>query len=184
MEERKPSLRERLKQLSAQHMERMRNDPAYADAERAAKEKRQAELMDSLESEWQEERELTGGTTEFFSVLLEVREETGLDIDTLGDKGSGEFRQLMQAILRKRRLRDAERSTSDTQTVRLSQCAGIVNRSKRTLERWKTHDTAFPTPEVIGDDGKPDEWKWSTIRGYLERKCNRKLPERFPSLSR
>ena len=70
------------------------------------------------------------------------------------------------------------------QTVRLSQCAGIVNRSKRTLERWKTKDTDFPTPEVIGEAGKPDEWSWPTIRAYLEQKIKRKLPIRFPTLSR
>ena len=87
-------------------------------------------------------------------------------------------------------LRDAEldekpaEEISHIQTVRLSQCAGIVNRSKRTLERLKTKDTAFPTPEVIGEDGKPDEWNWDTIRPYLEGQYNRKLPKRFPTLAR
>ena len=65
--------------------------------------------------------------------------------------------------------------------VTLQQCAGIVNRSKRQLERWKTNDTAFPTPEIIGDNGEADEWSWATIRPYLETKAKRKLPAIFPA---
>lgn len=64
--------------------------------------------------------------------------------------------------------------------VTLRQCAPLVNKQKRTLERWKTKDTSFPTPEVIGGDGKADEWLWTTIRPYLERKSDRKLPDEFP----
>lgn len=65
--------------------------------------------------------------------------------------------------------------------VTLQQCAPMVNRSKRTLERWKMRDPTFPTPDVIGTNGSSDEWKWSTIRPYLEKKASRVLPEVFPA---
>lgn len=65
--------------------------------------------------------------------------------------------------------------------VTLLQCAGFVNKTKRTLERWKQDDTAFPTPEIIGENGEADEWRWATIRPYLETKARRKLPETFPA---
>jgi hypothetical protein len=65
--------------------------------------------------------------------------------------------------------------------VTLSQCAAIIRKSKRTLENWKSKDMTFPTPEVIGGDGKADEWLWTTIRPYLQSKVNRQLPEIFPA---
>lgn len=65
--------------------------------------------------------------------------------------------------------------------VTLLQCAGMVNRSKRQLERWKTNDADFPTPDVLGEDGCADEWRWSAIRPYLEKKSKRTLPEVFPA---
>lgn len=80
-------------------------------------------------------------------------------------------------------IQDCE-TADEIQFVTLLQCAKFVNRSKRTLERYKTEDTAFPTPAVIGQDGKADEWKWSIIKPYLEKKCSRRLPERFPTLTR
>ncbi len=72
-------------------------------------------------------------------------------------------------------------NTAPTDHVTLRQCAGIIKKNKRTLERWKEDDTNFPTPEVIGNDGTADEWLWTTIRPYLESKSNRKLPDIFPA---
>lgn len=72
-------------------------------------------------------------------------------------------------------------SNAPTDHVTLLQCSALVNRTKRTLERWKTDDTTFPTPEVIGSNGTADEWLWTTIRPYLERKARRELPVVFPS---
>jgi len=71
--------------------------------------------------------------------------------------------------------------TTPIDYVTLLQCAGIINKGKRTLERWKQIDTKFPTPEIIGETGGADEWSWATIRPYLEVKANRKLPEIFPA---
>ena len=68
-----------------------------------------------------------------------------------------------------------------TDYVTLLQCAGMVNKNKRTLERWKTNDTTFPTPEVIGSNGTADEWLWTTIKPYLEVKASRNLPVIFPA---
>lgn len=93
---------------------------------------------------------------------------------------SGHIVKVLNAWVRDQRR--AENSSDVTiDHVTLLQCAGIVKKSKRTLERWKTKDTAFPTPDVIGEDGNADEWKWSVIRPYLEQKSNRKLPAIFPS---
>lgn len=63
--------------------------------------------------------------------------------------------------------------------VTLQQCAAIVNRSKRTLER---HKKRMPKPAVFGGGrGKPDEWEWSIVRTWLQQHFGRELPERFPA---
>jgi hypothetical protein len=67
------------------------------------------------------------------------------------------------------------------QYVTLDQMAALVNRSKKTLERKANATTSdMPAPDVEGGGGKPHEWKWTTIRPWLEKHFNRKLPERFP----
>jgi hypothetical protein len=63
--------------------------------------------------------------------------------------------------------------------VTLLQMAGIVNRSKRTLERFTTKQ-GFPLPDVQGTGGKPSEWRWSVVRPLLESEYGRNLPEIFP----
>jgi hypothetical protein len=71
----------------------------------------------------------------------------------------------------------------DRETVTLDQAAGMVNRRKRTLERYKIHPKhPLPDPDIEGGGGKADEWYWSTIRPWLEQVWNRKLPEKCPSL--
>jgi hypothetical protein len=68
------------------------------------------------------------------------------------------------------------------QYVTLDQMAGLVNRSKRTLEKRKRRkNTPLPDPDVAGGGGKPDEWKWSAIRPWLEKEFGRQLPEQFPA---
>jgi hypothetical protein len=58
--------------------------------------------------------------------------------------------------------------------------AGIVSRSKRTIERLAAK-TSFPLPDVAGGGGKPNEWKWSMVKPILESEYGRKLPEVFPT---
>jgi hypothetical protein len=65
--------------------------------------------------------------------------------------------------------------------VTLDQMAGLVNRSKRTLERYKTKGH-LPPPDVEGGGGRPDEWLWPRVRPWLEKQFGRDLPERFPRL--
>lgn len=69
--------------------------------------------------------------------------------------------------------------------VTLDQAAGLVNRSKKTLERYLNHpkqgQERMPQPDVEGTGGKPHEWKWSALRPWLERNFERPLPERLPS---
>ena len=64
--------------------------------------------------------------------------------------------------------------------------AQTVNRDKKTLERYlndpKYKKHGMPAPDVEGGGGKPHEWKWSTLRPWLERTFKRPLPERFPHL--
>ncbi len=64
--------------------------------------------------------------------------------------------------------------------VTLLQMAGIVSRSKRTLERLSTKP-AFPPPAVDGGGGKPNEWRWADVRPILESEYTRTLPEVFPA---
>jgi hypothetical protein len=71
------------------------------------------------------------------------------------------------------------------QHVTLDRMAALVNRSKRTLERFKTRkNNPLPLPDIEGGGGKPDEWLWSKVRPWLEREFNRTLPERYPTLQR
>lgn len=62
----------------------------------------------------------------------------------------------------------------------LDQAAAMVNRSKWTLERYKSGDK-LPTPTVEGGGGRPDLWDWSVIRPWLMKEFNVILPERFPA---
>jgi hypothetical protein len=62
----------------------------------------------------------------------------------------------------------------------LNQAAGIVHRSKRTLERYKTTGK-LPAPAVEGGGGKPDFYDWKVMRPWLESEFGIKLPEVFPA---
>ncbi len=73
--------------------------------------------------------------------------------------------------------------SNGTELVTLLQAAAIVNRSKRTLEKYKAE---MPLPRVDGGGGKPDEWDWAELRPWLEQKFQKKLPDsppRFQPLS-
>jgi hypothetical protein len=66
--------------------------------------------------------------------------------------------------------------------VTLDHMAAMVSRSKRTLEKLKTRrKNPLPGPDVEGGGGKPHEWKWRSIRPWLEQEFGRKLPEQFPA---
>jgi hypothetical protein len=62
--------------------------------------------------------------------------------------------------------------------VTLDQAAAMVHRSKRTLEHRKRGPNPLPDPDLEGGGGKPHEWKWGTIRPWLEQEFGKKLPER------
>ncbi len=70
----------------------------------------------------------------------------------------------------------------EDQYVTLDQAAATVQRSKQTLRKRKRKRSGRPAPDVKGGAGKPDEWKWSTIRPWLEKEFDRKLPEQYPKL--
>ena len=67
------------------------------------------------------------------------------------------------------------------QYVTLDSAAGWAHRSKRTLENYRGN--GLPEPDVKGKDGQPHEWRWTTIRPWLETTFNLagKLPERLPA---
>jgi len=68
------------------------------------------------------------------------------------------------------------------QYVTLEQIAAIINRSKRTLEKWKVRKlNQLPRPDIEGGGGKPDEWDWESIRPWLEQASDRSLPNKYPS---
>ena len=69
------------------------------------------------------------------------------------------------------------------QYVELGQMAAIIQKSKRTLEKWKSRaKNPLPPPDIEGGGGTADEWDWSTIRPWLEEESGRKLPARFPTI--
>jgi hypothetical protein len=61
--------------------------------------------------------------------------------------------------------------------VTLNQMAALVNKTKRTLEKYKDK---LPLPRVHGREGRASEWAWSEVRPVLERLFGRPLPEHFP----
>jgi hypothetical protein len=64
--------------------------------------------------------------------------------------------------------------------VTLDQASGIVHKSKRTLERYKTNGT-LPDPTFEGGGGRAALWNWRTLRPWLEQEFGIKLPETFPA---
>lgn len=80
---------------------------------------------------------------------------------------------------------ETNRAAETEQYVTLDQAAALVNRSKKTLARCKARNSKpLPHPDVEGGGGKADEWKWSTLRPWLEAEYGRPLPVRLPSLRR
>lgn len=67
------------------------------------------------------------------------------------------------------------------QYVTMDQAAALVSKAKRTLRHYYD-DAKMPEPDVRGKGGKPHEWKWDTLRPWLEETFERKLPERPPML--
>jgi hypothetical protein len=63
--------------------------------------------------------------------------------------------------------------------VTLDQAAGMVHKSKRTLERFKTEGT-LPPPVVEGGGGKADLYDWKDMRPWLTKQFGIPLPEKFP----
>jgi hypothetical protein len=78
---------------------------------------------------------------------------------------------------------------SGRQLVRLDQLAAIVNRSKRTLEKYVNRRPAaghdpMPAAVIEGGGGKPALWDYAECREWLMKTFQfHRLPERFPELS-
>jgi hypothetical protein len=67
----------------------------------------------------------------------------------------------------------------------LDQAAALVQKSKRTLERYKKKTKGtLPLPTVEGGGGKADYWSYATIRPWLVKTFGFPLPEAFPGLRR
>jgi hypothetical protein len=83
------------------------------------------------------------------------------------------------------RLLNNSPASDEPQYVTLDQAAARVNRHKKTLERRVNRKGSdAPPPDVEGGGGKPHEWRWSTLRPWLEKEFGRKLPDRIPSRAR
>jgi hypothetical protein len=67
--------------------------------------------------------------------------------------------------------------------VDLDQAAAMVNREKRTLERY-VKNRKLPPPKILGRGGKKSEWLWAEIRPALETHFSRQLPARPPHTAR
>ena len=64
--------------------------------------------------------------------------------------------------------------------VTLNQAAGIVHRSKRTLERYKTKGE-LPAPLHEGGGGMADLYDWKILRLWLMERFGMNLPDIFPA---
>ena len=78
----------------------------------------------------------------------------------------------LQAPKKPRRARRLQR-----QLVTLDQISAIVQKSKRTMERWRKH---MPAPAVAGRRNFPSRWDWRVIRPWLMDHFYMLLPERYP----
>jgi hypothetical protein len=56
----------------------------------------------------------------------------------------------------------------------LDQAAALVNRSTRSLERYKRR--GMPKPRVLGGGGKPHEYPWPEMREWLSKTFDRPIP--------
>lgn len=64
----------------------------------------------------------------------------------------------------------------------LDQISACVGRKKRGLEHYKHRKKdPLPPPDVAGGRGRKHEWKWSTIRPWLERTFDRDLSSVNPA---
>jgi hypothetical protein len=71
-----------------------------------------------------------------------------------------------------------EKAVAREYFITLDQAAALVNRKKRTLERYKKDKKQkMPKPRVSGGGGKPAEWAWSELKPWLEEHFNRLLPD-------
>ena len=69
--------------------------------------------------------------------------------------------------------------------VTLSQAAALVQRSPRTLQHYVAHPIhPLPLPEVRGESGRPNEYKWSEVRPWLEKVFKRNVRLSPPTLRR
>ena len=95
-----------------------------------------------------------------------------------------ENRGLRQTVFNRpsNRLDDPSRFVSKPKVyVTLNQIAAIVQRSKRTLEKYASRKVdQLPDPDIQGSGGKSNEWDWVKIRPWLEKEFGKKLPEVFP----
>ena len=72
----------------------------------------------------------------------------------------------------------------ENQYVTLDQMAALVNRSKKTLERWYLKGTSkgkLPEPDVEGGGGNSHEWIWSRVREPLGNLSGKIMPELYPN---
>jgi hypothetical protein len=73
---------------------------------------------------------------------------------------------------------DRKKTSPREYFITLDQAAALVNRRKRTLERYKNDKKRkMPKPRVPGGGGKPAEWAWNELKPWLEEHFNRQLPE-------
>ena len=65
--------------------------------------------------------------------------------------------------------------------ITLDMAAATVQRSKNTLRKYMGRKRdPLPDPDIQGMGGKPSEWRWDSIRPWLEHEFGRKLPENYP----
>jgi hypothetical protein len=65
------------------------------------------------------------------------------------------------------------------QLVTLDQIAAILEKSKRTMERYRRK---MPCPDLPGRPGRCSLWDWQKIRPWLLEEFHRLLPERYPEM--
>jgi len=109
-------------------------------------------------------------STELFSasaLTKVIQNEFEMSIRDVGDLTPTECRKYWRDLV----------DRVPTQTVTLQQIAGIVHRSRRSLEKHKQN---MPRPLIAGTGRTPATWEWSSIRPWLEETFKCTLPNRCP----
>lgn len=111
------SLSDKLKRAAAEHKKRIKSDPAYAEAERLAKENRHKVMAAWVERIDAMNAELTGGSIDGYVVLQDVASELEVNVFDLERIPARQFDSHVRAIIWRRKRDEAKQQGRYTHPI-------------------------------------------------------------------